>query len=106
MILIEADIAPKSAPILIVFAINRRLDIGYMILAEYFFFIRAAKPFLLKRPILAHISCIIIIIGNRYKDIHNMPRPNFAPACEYVAIPEGSSSAAPVITPGPSALRT
>ena len=56
MILIDADMAPKSAPIFIVFAIKRRLDIGYTILAEYFFFIRAAKPFPLRRPILAHIS--------------------------------------------------
>lgn len=30
-----------------------------------------------------------------------MPKPNWAPACEYVAIPLGSSSAAPVIRPGP-----
>src|SRR5450830_923033 len=31
-----------------------------------------------------------------------MFKPNCAPACEYVAIPLGSSSAAPVIKPGPS----
>jgi len=63
-----------------VLAINRRLDMGYTILAEYFFFIRAAKPFPLRRPILAHISCITIIVGNRNRVIHNIPRPNFAPA--------------------------
>ena len=80
MILTEADIAPKSAPILIVFAINRRLDIGYTILVEYFFFISAAKPFPLRRPILAHISCITIMVGNRNRVIHSIPRPNFAPA--------------------------
>src|SRR5690349_15951527 len=34
-----------------------------------------------------------------------MLRPNCAPACEYVAMPLGSSSAAPVIKPGPSVLR-
>jgi hypothetical protein len=28
---------------------------------------------------------------------HNIPRPNFAPAWEYVAIPDGSSSDAPVL---------
>ncbi|HEY7227507.1 MAG TPA: hypothetical protein VH481_05215 [Nitrososphaeraceae archaeon] len=43
-----------------------------------------------------------VIIGNRYRAIHNIPRPNFAPACEYVAIPDGSSSEAPVINPGPN----
>lgn len=31
-----------------------------------------------------------------------MLKPNRAPACEYVAIPLGSSSDAPVIRPGPS----
>jgi hypothetical protein len=36
---------------------------------------------------------------------HNIPRPNPAPACEYVAIPDGSSSDAPVIRPGPKNLR-
>jgi hypothetical protein len=35
---------------------------------------------------------------------HSIPRPNFAPAWEYVAIPEGSSSDAPVIRPGPKNL--
>lgn len=104
MILIEADIAPKSAPILILLAIISRLDIGYTTLVEYFFFIKAAKPFPLKRPIRAHISCITIIVGNRNSIIHSIPRPNFAPTWEYVAISDGSSSAAPVIRPGPNAL--
>ena len=105
MILTEADIAPRSAPILMVLAIIRRLDMGYTILAEYFFFIKAANPFPLKRPIRAHISCMTIIVGNRNRVIHNIPRPNFAPAWVYVAMPDGSSSAAPVITPGPKALK-
>ena len=34
-----------------------------------------------------------------------MPKPKLAPACEYVAIPEGSSSAPPVTTPGPNDFR-
>ena len=33
-----------------------------------------------------------------------MPRPNLAPAGEWVAMPEGSSSEAPVISPGPKDL--
>src|SRR5450631_1846763 len=33
---------------------------------------------------------------------HSVSSPNCAPACEYVAMPDGSSSAAPVIRPGPS----
>src|ERR1700751_1986605 len=35
-----------------------------------------------------------------------MAKPNSKPNCEYVAIPLGSSSAAPVIRPGPRRLRT
>jgi hypothetical protein len=34
-----------------------------------------------------------------------IPNPNCAPACEYVAIPDGSASDAPVIIPGPNLLR-
>ena len=34
-----------------------------------------------------------------------MPKPSCAPAWLYVPIPEGSSSEAPVIRPGPSRLR-
>jgi hypothetical protein len=37
--------------------------------------------------------------------VHKSEVPNWAPAMEYVAIPEGSSSAAPVITPGPRDLK-
>src|ERR1700733_4185787 len=42
------------------------------------------------------------ISGKENKVTHNMPNPNLAPACEYVAIPLGSSSDAPVMRPGPS----
>src|ERR1700731_844894 len=34
--------------------------------------------------------------------VHRSLVPSCAPATEYVAMPDGSSSAAPVITPGPS----
>src|ERR1700680_5126282 len=34
--------------------------------------------------------------------VQSMPNPNCAPTCEYVAIPLGSSSEAPVIRPGPN----
>jgi hypothetical protein len=34
-----------------------------------------------------------------------IPRPNPAPAWEYIAIPEGSSFDAPVMRPGPKNLR-
>jgi hypothetical protein len=38
--------------------------------------------------------------------VQSMANPNSAPTCEYVAIPLGSSSAAPVIRPGPKLPRT
>src|SRR5579872_3623791 len=43
------------------------------------------------------------IIGVVSTASHNMERPVEAPATEYVEMPDGSSSAAPVIRPGPSA---
>lgn len=54
------------------------------------------------RPILALISWIAHMNGYENKVNHNTPKPNWAPACEYVAIPLGSSSDAPVINPGPT----
>src|SRR6266404_6177921 len=39
--------------------------------------------------------------GKENRVIHSMSKPNCAPTCEYVATPLGSSSAAPVIRPGP-----
>src|SRR5882762_9369331 len=42
------------------------------------------------------------ISGKEKSIVHSMVKPNWAPTCEYVAIPLGSSSEAPVTTPGPS----
>src|ERR1700719_3303568 len=53
------------------------------------------------RPSRAQISCIAAISGNENSMVHSIPNPNCAPPCEYVAIPLGSSSAAPEISPGP-----
>jgi hypothetical protein len=39
--------------------------------------------------------------GKVRRAVQRVAKPKPAPACEYVAIPEGSSSLAPVITPGP-----
>jgi hypothetical protein len=39
---------------------------------------------------------------NNNNTAQSNPKPNFAPICKNVTIPEGSSSAAPVIKPGPS----
>ena len=60
------------------------------------------SPLDVTAPILAHISCIDAINGNVMRDVQSVVNPNLAPAWEYVAIPDGSSSLAPVISPGPS----
>ena len=41
-------------------------------------------------------------ISGKVTTVHRIEQPNWAPACEQVAMPLGSSSAAPVIRPGPS----
>src|SRR5262252_4942570 len=41
------------------------------------------------------------ISGYEKSSVHRRSTPNRLPACEYVAIPLGSSSAAPVMRPGP-----
>jgi hypothetical protein len=45
------------------------------------------------------------ISGNVIKAVHNVASPYAAPACEYVAMPDGSSSLEPVTSPGPSFLQ-
>src|SRR5579862_1129921 len=57
------------------------------------------------RPRRAQISWIAAMRGNEKSMVHSIPMPNCAPTCEYVAMPLGSSSAAPVIKPGPSLQR-
>jgi len=47
--------APISAPIFIVFSMRMRLEIARTIFLEYFFFMTAANPLPVTRPILAHI---------------------------------------------------
>ena len=97
--------APISAPMFIVFAIRRRIVSGKIIFFEYFCLITADNPLPVTRPTLAHISWIAVIIGYRNNTNQAIPNPNCAPACEYVAIPDGSASDAPVIIPGPNLLR-
>jgi hypothetical protein len=60
-----------------------------------------AIPFPVTLPILAAISWMATMSGKENSAVHNMENPNCAPACEYVAMPLGSSSDAPVMTPGP-----
>ena len=67
--------------------------------------ILAASPFPVTRPIRAHMDWTAAINGNASGIVHSMSRPNCAPAWEYVAMPLGSSSATPVISPGPTRAR-
>src|ERR1019366_844739 len=57
------------------------------------------------RPILPLISWMTAINGYVKRRVHVIAKPNCAPAWEYVAIPLGSSSDAPVMRPGPRTLR-
>src|SRR5664280_1561429 len=45
-----------------------------------------------------------VCIGSIASVVQSVVKPYWAPACAYVPIPEGSSSDAPVMRPGPSAL--
>jgi hypothetical protein len=53
----------------------------------------------------AHIICTALIKGIWRTVVQSSPYLKAAPACEKVTIPEGSSSAAPVISPGPKEFR-
>ena len=57
------------------------------------------------RPMRALTTWMPTISGVVRNTLHSIPRPNCAPACEYVAMPLGSSSAAPVMRPGPRRSR-
>src|SRR5437879_3130204 len=56
-------------------------------------------------PTLAQINWTAAISGKVTRAIHSVAYPRAAPAMAYVPIPEGSSSEAPVIRPGPSDFR-
>src|SRR5688572_26047277 len=58
------------------------------------------KPLRWTSPNLAHIDCTAISIGVATSISHSWLKPKAAPEMEYVAIPEGSLSAPPVISPG------
>ena len=61
-----------------------------------------ARPQLELMPIRTAISCTAIISGKVKGIVQSIELPVLAPAIEYVAIPDGSSSEAPVTKPGPN----
>src|SRR5712664_4780280 len=56
-------------------------------------------------PILAQVSCTEAINGQVNRAVQSVVKPREAPATAYVPMPEGSSSDAPVTSPGPSTFR-
>ena len=97
-------IPARSAAMLIVFAIKRATTtassnhLGNRCLRF------PARPRPVTLPMRAHIICTAAISGHVSSAVHNSLVPSWAPATRYVAMPDGSSSAAPVMIPGPSAF--
>jgi hypothetical protein len=60
------------------------------------------RPSPVTQPIRADSIWMPIIRGVVNSRVQTRPKRNCEPACEYVAMPLGSSSAAPVMRPGPS----
>ena len=56
-------------------------------------------------PIFAQRNWITDMSGKVTSAVQRVAYPSGAPAIEYVPIPEGSSSAAPVIKPGPNVFK-
>jgi hypothetical protein len=97
---------PKSAPTLIMLAMNSVPAAVASSHRGYFDCSAPASPQPVTSPIRAHIICTAAIAGQSTGAVQRNCVPNWAPVMEYVAIPEGSSSAAPVMMPGPSAATT
>src|ERR1700682_902961 len=93
----------RSDPMLIVFAMKRAPHTARRTGRGNFLRSAPIRPRPVTMPIRAHIVWTAAISGQVTRAVHRSLVPNCAPATEYVAIPDGSSSAAPVITPGPSA---
>ena len=63
-----------------------------------------AKPLPVTKPMRPHISCTAAMKGKEKGAVQSCWRPKAAPVCAYVPMPEGSSSEAPVMNPGPKLL--
>src|ERR1035438_5083585 len=101
-IAVASAIPARSAAMLIVFAVSSAMTKA----SKSHFGNRClkfpARPCPVTLPIRAHIICTAAISGHVSSAVQRSLVPSWAPATEYVAMPDGSSSAAPVITPGPS----
>ena len=101
-IAVASAIPPRSAAMLNTLATTssaqapQRIDRGYRRRTT------PASPRPVTIPSRAHMSCTPAISGNEKSAVHSGAYPNDAPVTEYVEMPDGSSSAAPVTKPGPS----
>ena len=95
----------RSDAMLIVLAISNASAISATTQRGNFSRNAPASPVPVTMPTRAHIICTQPINGQVNHAAHRKEVPNCAPTTEYVAMPDGSSSAAPVVTPGPSALK-
>src|ERR1700733_5966901 len=97
----DAAMPAKSAPMLNVFATMTSAASANASQRGKSFRITAARPTPVTIPMRAHMPCTTAIIGVVISASHSIDSPVVAPATEYVEMPEGSSSAAPVMMPGP-----
>src|SRR6266446_2812061 len=96
---------PRSAPMLTTFATINNEHAPHKTHVGYLRRMTPARPSPVTIPSRAHMSCTEAIKGNENSAVHKGAYPKDAPVTEYVEIPEGSSSAAPVINPGPSPVK-
>src|SRR3954453_3421551 len=99
---VASAIPARSAPILITFAETSSEQHSQRTGGGYRVRMTLASPRPVTSPNRAHINCTPTISGRNKSAVHSGLYPNEDPVTEYVAMPEGASSAAPVITPGPS----
>src|SRR5579862_977155 len=92
---------PRSAAMLTTLAITSSAQALHRTQRGYRTRITPASPSPVTMPRRAHMICMAAINGNEKIAVHRGAYPNAAPVTEYVEMPDGSSSAAPVINPGP-----
>jgi hypothetical protein len=92
----------RSAAMLIVFAVSRAITKASNSHLENRCLKFPTKPCPVTLPMRAHIICTAAMSGQVMSAVQSSLVPSCAPAMEYVAMPDGSSSAAPVMIPGPS----
>src|SRR4029077_3750899 len=99
-----AAIARRSAPIVITLAITISSTAGVAERAPYMVRSSVARSVLVTFATFADICCTTMSIGVARNSSQFCAYPAVAPTIEYVAMPAGSLSAPPLMTPGPTIL--